>query len=161
MGKYIGMGDYHRAKSRAYMCVKVAMVYMTTMGLVFLVFRYPLARAFSHDPAVIHWGAVILMFAAFFQTMDAVGIVSSGALRGAGDTHWTAVVTIGCSWGVFLPLGWAIGHVFPELGSAGPWIGGTVYIILIGALLFWRLASDRWRRIDIFGSGVAATGPTR
>lgn len=158
MGKYIGRGDYRRAKARAYVCVKIAMVYMTTMGLVFLVFRYPLARAFSQDPEVVHWGALILLFAAFFQTMDAVGIVSSGALRGAGDTHWTALTTVLCSWGVFLPLGWAFARFVPSLGSAGPWIGGTVYIIVIGGLLFRRLASDRWRRIDIFGRVPETTG---
>jgi MATE family multidrug resistance protein len=157
MGKYIGRGEPQRAKARAYMCLRIAMAYMTTMGALFLLFRYPLARVFSDDPEVIRCGAMVLIFAAIFQTMDAVGIVSSGALRGAGDTHWAAAITIGSSWGVFLPLGLALVHFRPSLGAVGPWIAATVYIFLIGGLLFRRLASDQWRRIDIFAVRREAT----
>jgi len=39
----------------------------------------------------------------------------------------------------------------------GPWIAATVYIFLIGGLLFRRLASEQWRRIDIFAVRRAAT----
>jgi len=150
MGKYIGRREPQRALHRAYLCLKLAMGYMTFMAAACLLFRYPLAAAFSDDPAVIGYGALVLVFAAVFQTADAVGIVSSGALRGAGDTHWAAAATIGCSWGLFLPLGWAFCRFRPELGVTGPWIGGTLYIFLVGGLLFWRLWSGRWRHTDIF-----------
>ena len=149
-GRYVGMGDIRRAKQRAYAALAVAAAFMLAMAVVFYTLRYPLARHFSRDPGVVGIAATILVFAAIFQGFRALGVISGGALRGAGDTRYTALVSVAYSWGVFLPLGFVLVHAAPGLGPAGPWIGGTVYISLLGATLFYRLVSEGWAKIDIF-----------
>jgi len=52
---------------------------------------------------VAHFGKVA------FQIFDAMGMVSGGILRGAGDTRWPMVVGIAFPWLVFLPLIWLFG----------------------------------------------------
>lgn len=163
VGRYVGAGDIRRAKRRAYAALAMGMAFMLAMGVLFFVLRYPLVRHFSNDPQVVSTAATILVFAAIFQGFRALGIIGGGALRGAGDTRWTAFVSVGYAWGVFLPLGFLLVHLAPQLGPAGPWLAATFYICLLGATLFWRLVSERWARIDIFqvGAHVAAeAGPT-
>ena len=155
MGKYIGQKDMARAKQRAFMALRIAVVYMLIMGVMFFTCRYPLVRLFKDDPDIVAHAALILIFAAIFQGFDALAIVSSGALRGAGDTHWTAVATITCCWGIFMPVGLALTHFAPSLGPKGPWIAATLFICSLGSTLFWRLLSERWTKIDIFRTETA------
>src|SRR5262249_15232100 len=84
-----------------------------------------------------------------FQMFDAMNVTFVGALRGAGDTHAIAWITVGLLVLVFAPL--SVGSVaFTDLQSVGPWLAGTVYTILLGLLLWWRFERGRWREIDIF-----------
>lgn len=150
VGKYVGMGDLRRARQRTCVALGVALAYMLAMAVLFLALRYPLARHFSHDPAVVAIAAQILIFAAVFQAFRALEIISGGALRGAGDTRWTAVVSVACNWLLFLPLGFLLVRLAPHLSTAGPWLAATVYITCLGVILFWRFLSQRWATIDIF-----------
>jgi MATE family multidrug resistance protein len=150
VGRYVGMGDVPRAKQRAYVSLGVAATVMVSLGLVFFALRYPLARHFSRDAGVVDVAATVLAFAVIFQGFRGLRVISAGALRGAGDTHWTAMVSVAFAWCVFLPLGWALSYAAPQLGVAGPWLGATIHICLLGATLLWRLVSERWAKIDIF-----------
>ncbi|MBI4557949.1 MAG: MATE family efflux transporter [Candidatus Hydrogenedentes bacterium] len=150
VGQWIGRGDVPRAKARTYTALKLAIGYMFVMGLFFAVYGPPLIRFFfSNDVHVVRMGHILLILAAIFQAFDAINIVTSGALRGAGDTRWMAVITVAGAYLVFLPL--AIMFAWPlRLGAIGAWIGATIYIIGISGFLFRRFHGERWRRIRIF-----------
>jgi MATE family multidrug resistance protein len=104
---------------------------------------------FSHEPAVVRAGSIVLIYAAIFQFSDSIGILSYGALRGAGDTKFPAAASMAMIWFVFLPLGWYLGRK-EVLGVHGAWLAATVHIWLTGAILFHRFVGERWRKIDIF-----------
>ncbi|MCL4209812.1 MAG: hypothetical protein KJZ68_04045, partial [Phycisphaerales bacterium] len=103
--------------------------------------------------------ARLMICAAIFQTADALGVVYSGALRGAGDTVWPGVMTMIYSW-VFIVLGgWLLVEYVPQWTSVGPWIGASVYIILFGLTMAWRFERGPWRRINLVerkGAGEAS-----
>jgi Na+-driven multidrug efflux pump len=106
---------------------------------------------FSADPEVIRIGSAILLCAAAFQVFDGMGFTFAGALRGAGDTHWTAGITVALSLCVFAPL--SLGSVaFTDLKSLGPWLAGTIQVIFLGLALWWRFARGKWQEIDIFAT---------
>mgnify|MGYP001319063022 CR=1 FL=1 len=94
-------------------------------------------------------GKTLMICAAVFQTVDAMGVVCTGALRGAGDTIWPGIVTLILSWVFIVGGGWALVALAPELGSLGPWIAASVYIILYGLAMFLRWEGGRWRRIKL------------
>lgn len=151
VGRYIGQGDIPAAKRRAYLGMACACAYMTAMGALFFIFRRPLIDLFAKapDPEYTHAGVIIISYVALFQFSDAIGILSSGALRGAGDTKFPAIVQVITAWLFFLPLVYYLGK--PEVwGLHGAWIGATIYIWIYDAVLFWRFVSERWRRINIF-----------
>lgn len=163
VGQYIGRCDISAAKRMAYLGLKLAMGYMFLMGIAFFAFRYPLMALFAPDAlgaaaadrsAFLDIGSTMLILAAIFQVFDAVGIVMIGALRGAGDTRFPAVVGVGLAWGVLIPLGYIL--TYPAgLGYVGAWLAAAIQIALLGAVLLWRFASEAWRKIDIF-QGVSA-----
>ncbi len=124
---------------------------MTVMGASFFLFRRPLIGLFLADarPEVIAAGSISLCYIALFQFSDSIGILSAGALKGAGDTKYTAVVQILIAWLFFLPLVFYLGK--PEVwGLHGAWLAATIYIWIYSALLFRRFVSEKWRKIDIF-----------
>jgi len=150
VGNWIGKGHPDVAIARTYTAIKIAVVYMTFMGIVFAVFGGDIIRiAFSQSGEVVSIGYKLLLLAAVFQAFDAVTIVSAGALRGAGDTRWMAFVMGIMSYGVFLPLAILLARV---LGweAVGAWVGATIYIIAVSGLIFYRFYSEKWRSINIF-----------
>jgi len=99
--------------------------------------------------AIVGIGSVVLIIAACFQLFDGVAIALSGALRGAGDTVWPGVVTIVLSWTLIVGGGWAMVRFVPELGSYGPWLGATAFLIALAGAFFWRFLSGAWERFAV------------
>ena len=158
VGKYIGAGDPDTAVYRTRVGVCIAMVYMTICAAVFIVFRYELIELFvgadmpeDQRQEIIAVGANMLILVALFQTVDALGIIYSGALRGAGDTVWPGIVTAIYSWVFIVGGGWIAVTYFEELGSIGPWIAAATYVILIGLTMAVRFERGGWRSIDLLG----------
>ena len=156
VGRHIGMGDIPGAKRRAYVSMVLAGVYMTVAGIIFVVFRESLiglflsgATASADQRETLQAGGTILIYVALFQFADGIGILSAGALKGAGDTRFAALAQIVLAWFVFLPAVFYLGR--PEvLGIHGAWLAATGYIWIYDAVLFWRFRSERWKKIDIF-----------
>ncbi len=170
VGRYIGAGLPDVAVARARLGVAVSMVYMTSCAALFVIFRTELIGSFVGGPLVtpeqsariIAIGAQLMIVAAIFQTADALGVVYTGALRGAGDTVWPGVVTVVLSWTFIVGLGAALIWLAPGLESLGPWIGSAVYIILYGVIMTLRFEGGHWRRIQLVDrsdSGRAMTVP--
>jgi MATE family multidrug resistance protein len=151
VGRYIGEKRVDIAIQRVHEALFLAMSYTAVMGAIYFIFRAPFIEFFDADPLVIQAGSNILICAAAFQIFDAMSFTCAGALRGAGDTHWTAGITIALSLIVFAPL--SLGSVmFTDLQSLGPWLAGTSYAILLGLSLWCRFAWGKWQEIDIFAA---------
>ena len=156
VGQYIGRRQIGLAKRKTYVAIGLTMAYMVCMGLCFVVFRRPLVQLFRSDEPIVAAGSTMLILAAIFQAFDAIGIVSYGALKGAGDTRVPAILSVSLSWGLLLPLGYLLTYT-AGLGYVGAWAAAAIYIAVIGPVMFWRFASEAWRKIDIF-EGRGARG---
>ncbi len=152
VGHHIGMKDHAGAKRRTYRAIGLAVGFMMTMGLLFLMFRRELIGLFCRGGAsenVIAMGSTMLVFAAVCQAFDAIAITSYGALKGAGDTVFPMVVSVVCCWLIFIPL--ALFFVFTlDMGVAGAWLAITINTVLVSAVNFSRFASGAWKKIDMF-----------
>jgi MATE family multidrug resistance protein len=148
VGRYVGARD-HAAAVRSF---RSALVLGALLGcgiaLLFLAVPVPLLRVFTDDPAVVGLGVPLLAIGALFQLFDAFGIISEGALRGAGDTRWPFLVHSALGWGFFVPLAYLLGFVL-EGGLTGAWAGGMLYVIVLSSLLVWRFHSGAWRQVRI------------
>jgi len=156
VGKAIGAGRHDEAARRAWLGLKVTLAYMGLCALAFIVFREEMMSVFvpadmseQEAKAVLEVGATVMIAAAVFQLFDAMAITMSGALRGAGDTVWPGVVTIILSWVFIVGLGHLLIWLAPGLGSIGPWIGASAYIMALGLAMIGRFLWGPWRRIDL------------
>lgn len=150
VGRWIGMGRIDRAKARTYTATKLAMGYMFVMGVIFAVFgKGLLILAFNANAEVASFGHYLLIMAAIFQGFDAITIVMSGALRGAGDTKWQAIVMGAAAYFLFLPMAFVLAR-FLNWGAFGAWVGATIYIISLSGIFYYRFAGEKWRHINIF-----------
>ncbi|MEM0983581.1 MAG: MATE family efflux transporter [Planctomycetota bacterium] len=156
VGKCMGMGRPDLAESRAWLGLRIAIIYMGLCAVGFFVFRRDLVDLFVEESAtpeqreaLVSVGARVMIAAAVFQVFDACAVTLSAALRGAGDTVWPGVATIVLSWVGVVGIGHLMIWQAPGLGSIGPWIGGAAYITLLGVLLLIRFWAGGWKRIRL------------
>ena len=162
VGRLIGENCPEEAQSRVRITLQIGIVYMTLWALVFATLYEPLIGIFINQNTpeasrveIMRLGRWMLLCAAFWQTLDAVGIVLSGALRGAGDTTWPGVVMVVLQWTILIGLGYLSLWVIPESASIGPWIAATLYILALGVVMAWRWKSGKWRNINLIDSKSA------
>jgi MATE family multidrug resistance protein len=124
-------GEKNRRKVRRAGNAVMAMVllYMLATAVLFLLFRGPLARAYTDDAQVIGVATVLLIYAALFQLADGVQAVSLGLLRGIKDVRIPSIALVVFYWVVGLPLGWWLGFG-TGMKTEGIWIGFTVGLFL-------------------------------
>lgn len=157
VGKCMGMGRPDLAAKRARLGLGVTMAYMAGCALVFVLFREELVGVFideTHLEAekvahLVRIGSGVMIAAAVFQIFDALGITLSGALRGAGDTVWPGVLTVILAWTVLLGGGHLMVWLAPGLGSLGPWMAASAYIISLGLFLLARFVRGKWKSIRL------------
>jgi MATE family multidrug resistance protein len=85
-------------------------------------------------------GPGLLGLAAAFQIFDGIQTVSTGALRGLGETRIPMLANLIGYWALGLPLGLTLCFVF-RWGIYGLWTGLLTALIVIALLLL-----ARWRR---------------
>ena len=89
---------------------------------------------FTRDPAVLEIGVSLLFVAAVFQLFDGLQGVTTGALRGLGDTRTAMLWNLAGHWVVGLPLGYLLCFRW-GLGVVGLWWGLSVGLIICGVAL--------------------------
>ncbi|MSR69326.1 MAG: MATE family efflux transporter [Phycisphaerales bacterium] len=164
VGRSIGAKQPELAARYARTAVWMSVLYMAGWGVLMVIFREPMVRLFTNTTElgaasaenVAEIASRIMICAAVFQAFDAVGIIYTGALRGAGDTLWPGVIVVTLSWVIIVGGGAWVVHAYPELGSLGPWIGSTLYIIAIGIAMAWRFERGPWRTHQLVRHASAA-----
>jgi len=108
--------------------------FMAGAGLLFVAAPRPLLHLFTDDPGVIALGVSLLAIAAIFQLFDGLQAVSTGLLRGLGDTRTAMACHIVGHWAIGLPLGYAL-CFWHGWGVPGLWTGLSTGLIFVGIVL--------------------------
>ncbi len=148
VGRYLGAGDPVAAERSFLSAHKLGAGVALLVGAAFLLWPAQLLALFAARGAVLEVGVPLLAVGALFQVFDALAIVTTGALRGAGDTRWPFAVQTAMAWGLFLPFAWA-GAVLLEGGLLGAWAGAVAYLALLALVLAARFRSGVWKRIEV------------
>ncbi|HCJ57150.1 MAG TPA: hypothetical protein DHV55_07155 [Clostridiaceae bacterium] len=128
--------------------VAYASLLMGAVGLAFFFFPYSIMRVFSTDLASVAEASKAIRIGAFEQVPIAVGMVMSGALKGAGDTKGPFRISLVTNFLFRLPLIFAI--VFLINGSISyVWAATALQYGVEAILMVIRYSKGHWRRIDI------------
>ena len=145
-GRGLGAGDPARARADAVLAQRLGILVMSVMGLLFFVFAPQLVGLFVNDPEVIRLGIGPLRLEAFSQPALASLMILSGALRGAGDTRVTMVITAVGIWLVRLPVAFLLSRHF---GLMGAYFGMGLDLNLRSLGMWLRFRSDGWTRLKV------------
>lgn len=163
VGKCLGANRPDLAAHRAWTGLALALGYMGTCGVLFIVLGREMIGLFIEPttPApdqtlLLSLGVKFLIATAAFQLFDAVAMILSGALRGAGDTVWPGVATVISSWTIIVLGGWAMTRYFPQLESVGPWIAAATYIFALSAAMLVRFLSGKWKSMKLLEHSAGA-----
>ncbi len=161
VGRHCGANRTDLARRRTYAAIAVVELYVLALGTLLWVFRDPLVGVFNRqgDPHVQAITTGIFFFIPASQAFDGVAIILIGALRGAGDTFWPAVIHGVCGWGVGLGGAALVRWLAPGLGVAGPYCMMGLFIALLAVGLFIRFRSGAWRKISLAQPGEAPLIP--
>ncbi len=151
VGQQLGRRDPAGARRAGWSAIILGAGFMACAGLVFVSIPKMIARVFSPDPAVVRVGATLLLVAAAFQLFDGVQVVTTGALRGAGDTKTPMLANFVAYWFIGIPLGYLLCFRL-GLGVLGVWIGLCTGLMIVGSalLISWHkrpFSGDRLRPV--------------
>ncbi|MCC6772835.1 MAG: MATE family efflux transporter [Gemmatimonadaceae bacterium] len=157
VGRAIGSGDAEKARREASAALVCGVGFMACTAVVLMALPGPLARIFTSDSAVLAVTATLIPIAGIFQMFDGVQGVSSGILRGAGDTHVAMYINLLAYAVVGLPVGaWlCFGR---GMGAEGMWWGLVLGLAVAAGSLGWRVHSHLGRslaRLEV-DAGTAA-----
>ncbi len=141
VGNALGRRDRRAAAHSGWTALALGAGVMSAAAVLLVVAPRFIARLFTPVEEVIAASATLLRIAAFFELFDGLQIVTTGALRGAGDTRTPLLCHFAGYWLVGLPLG-AFLCFKRGMGAAGLWVGLVAGLIVIGIalVLFWRQA---------------------
>jgi putative MATE family efflux protein len=111
VGQGLGANTPDEAEKDAVATVITASVIMGLIGVVMVVFAYPMASIFSNHEPTIKSAAVYLQVMGVSQVPLAITFVLSGCLRGAGDTRWTFIINTISLWLIRILPAWLISYV--------------------------------------------------
>jgi MATE family multidrug resistance protein len=149
VGHAVGAGDPARARRAGWLALGLGTGFMLLAAVVFLVAPRPLIALYTRDPRVLAVGPSLLGVAAAFQIFDGIQTVSTGALRGLGETRVPMVANIVGYWILGLPLGFFLCFGL-HWGIYGLWIGLTVALIVIASSLLMRWRKDSRREMAVY-----------
>lgn len=147
IGRFVGARDMTRVNEVITAGFGLALMYSAFLGVIYIVFRYPLVEVFAPPSgdftAIRELTAFMMIGLSSYVMMDAIILVSSGVLRGAGDTRWLMVVSVLLHWAMLVSQ-FLIIRVF-KLGPKLSWIAFCLFVFSIAAVFLWRLKGGRWR----------------
>ncbi len=148
VGQELGARNPQRASQSAYVAFRAALILMSTAGVLLFFLGEGIVRLFSDDPEVVRQGAMAVRLAALMQPLLAGSFVFSGALRGAGDTRVTMLITLASVWGLRIVVTYILGIAL-GLGLMGAWLAIGVDFGF-RTIMFWqRFRSGKWKTIRV------------
>jgi multidrug resistance protein, MATE family len=146
VGHAVGRRDVPGAALAGRVALLIGVAFMATAALAFVLVPRPLIGMFTSSDAVFALGRRLLIVAAMFQLFDGLQGVSTGLLRGLGDTRTPMIGNFAGHWLLGLPIGYALCFHY-GWGVIGLWAGLSTGLIVIGI----ALAITWHRRIRALG----------
>ena len=156
VGRCIGMGRNDMAVKVVRRTLLLSMCYFVPLAATFVLFPGFYTRLFfSPDSActieeLLSTSGKLLAIIAAWGIFDAVNLMYSGALRGAGDTKFVMLVSSLLAWLFWIP-GVIYLYAVQNAGIVTLWLFTSFYVAIFALAFFLRFRAGHWKRIDLLG----------
>jgi MATE family, multidrug efflux pump len=148
VGQNLGAGRPERAEQAVWRASFYNLVFLGSVGLLFIAFGDVIVGAFNSDPVIVGYGTDALRIISAGFLFYAFGMVVTQSFNGAGDTRTPTLINLCCFWLLELPVAWLLAKPL-GLGPKGVFIAvliGFSTMAIVASALFRRGA---WKRVAV------------
>jgi len=152
-GRYMGAGRPQAAHRSAISAIRTGMGYSIVILGLFLFIPETLVRVFHPKEfsetfeTAVPMAVDMIRIASLYVLAQAVMVSLIGTLRGAGDTLYTMLVSVGANW-AFIPLLYLCLYVFHTSVPFAWFVIVAIYLIFC-FVIYRRFKSGKWKKLQI------------
>lgn len=145
LGQAVGSGRYRIGEITVKRTLMITVLFMISLGLLFVFFAPTWARIFGATPEVLRLTGIALQISALEFPFFALTFILMAALRGAGDTRSPMYINMCCILLLRLPLTYLFAFVFDWgitgvwLATAADWAGRSTGLWIVFRKGLWKL----------------------
>jgi putative MATE family efflux protein len=148
VGQNLGAGRPERAEQAVWRASFYNLIFLGSVGLLFIAFGNVIVGAFNADPVIVGYGTSALRIISAGFLLYAFGMVVTQSFNGAGDTRTPTLINLFCFWLLELPVAWLLAKPL-GLGPKGVFIAvliGFSTMAIVASVLFRR---GTWKRVAV------------
>ena len=144
VGQALGAQKPDRAERAVWIAARYNLVFLGTVGLLFVLLARAIVSLFTADPAVAPYAVDCLRIVALGFLFYAYGMVITSSFNGAGDTWTPTWLNLVVFWLWEIPLAYALAVVL-DMGPRGVFVAITVAYSTLAVLSAWLFKKGRWK----------------
>ncbi len=156
VGHRVGEGRPELGARTTWVAFSIAAVWMLMFAAAFIIAPDFVLGIYAMHNSTVDFAAVrdhvvvLLRFVAAYSFFDAMSVVFSSAVRGAGDTRFPMLISFVCCWLIMVvPTAVMNARGGDLLWS---WSACTAYIVVVGFAMLARFLQGRWRTMKVIES---------
>ncbi len=147
-GRSLGAKNPQLAEEYCHQINRIGLIISLSIGSLYFLAGYPIARIYTSDPAVISLVIMVLNIAILITVPQNYLSIVAGCLRGAGDTRWPLVSAIIGMVVARVSLAALFVNVF-HWGLGGAWFAAVLDQSIRSVLIYYRFKTGKWKQITI------------
>lgn len=153
VGRYMGAGQPALAQRSAISAIFIGIGFTMVVFVFFVFFPNLLVELFRPNTPDATFNQSIplavgmIRLASLYVLSEAVMVALVGALRGAGDTHFTMILSVSAHW-LFVPVLYVMFNLL-DMSALMGWLALVIIFLLFCVALIWRFRSGKWKKIKV------------
>lgn len=144
VGQALGAGKPDRAERAVWKAGFYNLLFLGSIGLIFVVFARQIIGLFTHDPNVVPYGVDCLRIVAYGFLFYAYGMVLTQSFNGAGATWTPTIINLFVFWLWELPLAYVLAKVV-GLGPRGVFLAITIAFSTLAIVSGLVFRQGKWK----------------
>jgi len=163
VGQRLGEDKPEIAAKTTWTAAAISTAYMAAIAAAFVIwpdlFLYPFARyADATEFGPLRDMAVkLLWFVAFYCLFDTGNIIFASTLKGAGDTRFVMIMSVGLGWLVMVVPVWLV--MRSGIGIYWAWTFATAYVSILALVFVARVIQGKWKTMRVIERAATAVLP--
>ena len=164
VGRRIGEGRPELAVRSTWLAALIGSLWIALFGAMYLFVPERILAVYAGNlppdefQPLVETTVVLLRYVTIFLFFDALTIVFSAAVRGAGDTRFPLYLMLFTSWFImFLPV--VVADALGRNTLTFSWVCCTVSIVISGLGIVWRFQAGHWKLLKMIESDPATELP--
>ncbi len=148
VGQNLGAGHPERAEQSAWRAGFFNMIFMATVGVIYLSGAPFFIGLFTTEPEVQEAGSMALRILAAGYVFYGYGMIIAQAINGAGDTRTPTLLNFICFWLIEMPLAWLLALHF-NWGQAGVYYSIVIAESILAVAAIWIFRQGKWKTVKV------------